>query len=321
MRGEGLKPTYDLQWGETASLHRTDPDADTVTDTCWVSAENGSVDRYARCSSGPGSRTRPSRCGSRAGTAAAPDPGTVHYAAGRDDFDPPDPGVINFDKGLPLEKALHEDTILAWAHNGEHLLHVHGAPVRLVVPGWAGNLWVKWIQKIEVMDHIPDCYHQSVNFVFGKSPDDPDKKMMTSLGVKTLVLEPRDEHSPLSSGTHAVRGLAWSGEGETTRVEISVDGGRTWCDAEIEYSPDKWLWKRWFYWPVRASVASVGSQSARSEARRISTPRRTGSASPRRICEKPARASPRRSATSREPGCACPSRAACEKSMWTSAST
>ena len=57
-----------------------------------------------------------------------------------------------YDKGLPLEKALHPDTILAWAMNGELLEHLHGAPVRLVVPGWSGNWSVKWARRIEVLE-------------------------------------------------------------------------------------------------------------------------------------------------------------------------
>jgi DMSO/TMAO reductase YedYZ molybdopterin-dependent catalytic subunit len=178
-----------------------------------------------------------------------PDPILLYRSAARTDFKPFDPGVINYDKGLPIEKAMHPDTILAWAHNGEYLQHVHGAPLRLIVPGWAGNWWVKWIHKIEVMNRMPDCYHQTHYFVSGKSPDDPDKKMMTALGVKSVITAPRDDDSPLPVGEHAIRGLAWSGEGEITRIEVSVDGGATWQDAHIEYSPDRWLWKRWsFLW-------------------------------------------------------------------------
>ncbi len=180
-----------------------------------------------------------------------PDPIIIYRSAGRTDFEPFDPGVINFDKGLPMEKALHPDTILAWAQNGEWLQHVHGAPLRLIVPGWAGNWWVKWIHKIEVMDHMPDCYHQTHYFISGKAPDDPDKKMMTSLGVKSVITDPQEHYSPLPRGSHAVRGLAWSGEGEIVGVEVSVDGGATWQDAHVEYSPDRWLWKRWsFLWQV-----------------------------------------------------------------------
>jgi DMSO/TMAO reductase YedYZ molybdopterin-dependent catalytic subunit len=105
-----------------------------------------------------------------------PDPVTIYRSAARTDFKVFDPGVINYDKGLPLEKALHPDTILAWVHNGEYLQPVHGAPLQLVVPGWAGNWWVKWIHKIEVMDHMPDCYHETHYFVSGRSPDDRTRR-------------------------------------------------------------------------------------------------------------------------------------------------
>ena len=178
---------------------------------------------------------------------ARPDPALVYMSAGTRDIDVKDPGVINYDKGLPIEKALHPDTILAWAMNGEYLRHVHGAPLRLVVPGWSGNWWVKWIERIEVLDHMPDCYHQTEYFVLGKSHEDPEKVMCTALGVKTLILDPIDEDSPLPRGQHPVRGLAWSGEGAITRVEVSVDGGATWEDAHVEESQDRWMWVRWNY--------------------------------------------------------------------------
>ena len=174
-----------------------------------------------------------------------PDPVTQYLSVGRTDFEVVDPGIINYDKGLPIEKAMDPDTILAWAHNGEYLTHVHGAPLRMVVPGWAGNWWVKWIEKIEVMDHMPDCYYQTHYFVSGDSPDDPDKKPMMQLGVKTLIKYPRDDDGPLPRGEHVIRGMAWSGEGAVVRVEVSTDGGETWNDAYIEDSGDKWLWRRW----------------------------------------------------------------------------
>jgi len=64
-----------------------------------------------------------------------------------------------YDKGLPVEKALHPDTILAWAQNGQLLEHLHGAPVRLVVPGWSGNWSVKWLTKLELTEQEPDCWY------------------------------------------------------------------------------------------------------------------------------------------------------------------
>ncbi len=261
--GEGSnakKPSMVLEEGDTVHWRQSSPDVnpDEVDDfleglptTCFLSSGEWTGVPLAEVLN---------RCGLKSNAVAVrvegwdrgrPDPVVQYLSARRTDFDVVDPGIINFDKGLPLEKALHPDTILAWSHNGEYLRHVHGAPLRLVVPGWAGNWWIKWIHKIEVMDHMPECYHQTHYFIFAKSPDDPDKKMMTAMGVKTLIVEPRDEDSPLSKGTHVVRGLAWSGEGTITQVEVSTDGGETWTEAHVEKTGDKWLWSRWSYvWEV-----------------------------------------------------------------------
>jgi DMSO/TMAO reductase YedYZ molybdopterin-dependent catalytic subunit len=260
--GAGVKPSFDLSGQDgihwrLSGKKREQPIADaatllkTIPSTCmlsggeWTGVPFFEVLKRARVK--PGAVAIRLEGWDR----GRPDPILLYRSAARTDFKVFDPGVINYDKGLPIEKALHPDTILAWAHNGEYLQHVHGAPLRLVVPGWAGNWWVKWISKIEVMNRMPDCYHQTHYFVSGKSPDDPNKKMMTALGVKSVITEPRDEDSPLTAGEYAIRGLAWSGEGRITRVEVSLDAGATWRDAHIEYSPDRWLWKRWsFLWQV-----------------------------------------------------------------------
>jgi len=176
-----------------------------------------------------------------------PDPAVQYRSMGRTDVKIEDPGVINYDKALPIEKALDPDTLLAWAHNGEWLMHVHGAPVRCIVPGWSGNWWVKWIERIEITREMPACYHQTRYFVYGASPEDPVKPMLTAMGVRCIITEPVDEDSPLARGSHAIRGLAWSGRGRIARVEVSVDGGSTWNDAHIEEPREKWLWVRWSY--------------------------------------------------------------------------
>jgi DMSO/TMAO reductase YedYZ molybdopterin-dependent catalytic subunit len=152
---------------------------------------------------------------------------------------------ISFEKSLPLEKALDRDTLLAWALNGEYIRHIHGGPVRLITPGWSGHWSVKWLQKLEVLDHIPPLYYQTQYFYHGQTSDDPDKEMITAMGVKTLITEPRDDDPPLPRGTHVIRGLAWSGAGKITRVEVSVDGGKTWNDAHREQPQERWLWVRW----------------------------------------------------------------------------
>ena len=152
-----------------------------------------------------------------------------------------------YDKGLPIEKGLHPDTILAWAQNGQLLEHLHGAPVRLLVPGWSGNWSVKWLTKLEVMEHEPDCWYHYQFYYYGNSPDDPNKELITTIGVKSIVTQPNDDTETLSPGIHMIRGYAWSGAGAIDRVDVSVDGGETWHSANIEQPRDRFMWVRWSY--------------------------------------------------------------------------
>jgi len=199
-----------------------------------------------------------------------PDPTPQYAATGRTDIDVVDPGVINYDKALPLAKAMHPDTLLAWAHNGEYLQHVHGAPLRLVVPGWSGNWSVKWIKDIELLDHTPACYYQTHYFVFGESPESPNKTPCMELGCKSIILSPIDEDSPLERGEHLVKGLAWSGMGAVKRVEVSVDHGATWQPAHLDDHNDRWLWRRWsFVWRVDKPGAYSLMARATDEADRV----------------------------------------------------
>ena len=199
-----------------------------------------------------------------------PDPTPQYAATGRTDIDVFDPGVINYDKALPLAKAMHPDTLLAWAHNGEYLQHVHGAPLRLVVPGWSGNWSVKWIKDIELLDYTPACYYQTHYFVFGESPESPNKRPCMELGCKSIILSPIDEDSPLERGEHLVKGLAWSGMGAVKRVEVSVDHGVTWQPAHLDDHNDRWLWRRWsFVWQVDKPGAYSLMARAIDEADRV----------------------------------------------------
>ena len=174
------------------------------------------------------------------------------------------PGIEPFyyDKGLPLEKALHPDTILAWAMNGELLEHLHGAPVRLIVPGWSGNWSVKWIRRIEVVEQPPDCWYHYNFYYYGDSPDDPDKELITTIGVKSIVTYPRDDQRTLPHGLYVIRGRAWSGGGTIAQVEVSVDGGESWHAAHIEEPRERWMWVRWSYlWEAQPGRYHVMSRA------------------------------------------------------------
>ncbi len=157
-----------------------------------------------------------------------------------------------YDKGLPIEKALHPDTILAWAQNGQLLEHLHGAPVRLLVPGWSGNWSVKWLTRLELTEREPDCWYHYQFYYYGSSPDDPDKELITTIGVKSLITQPNDDTETMPPGIHMIRGYAWSGAGAITQVEVSVDGGESWDAAHIEPPRERFMWVRWSYrWDAR----------------------------------------------------------------------
>jgi sulfite oxidase len=136
--------------------------------------------------------------------------------------------------------------------------------------GWSGNWWVKWIKEIQLLDYTPECYYQNQYFVLGDSPDDPNRKPCKQLGAKAFITYPVDEDSPLPKGEHAIRGLAWSGEGAITRVEVSVDDGKTWQDAHIEQHGDRWLWRRWmFLWEAKQPGKYVIKARATDENGRV----------------------------------------------------
>ena len=157
-----------------------------------------------------------------------------------------------YDKGLPREKALHPDTLLVWAQNGQLLEHLHGAPVRLIVPGWSGNWSVKWLKQLEVMDHMPDCWYHYNFYYYADSADSPDKVLITTIPVRSIVTHPNDDTETLPKGSHLIRGFAWSGAAAITQVEVSVDGGETWQATRLEEPMDRWMWVRWSYlWDAR----------------------------------------------------------------------
>lgn len=195
-------------------------------------------------------------------------------AEGNDQGVPPTaaPGTKPFyyDKGLPIEKALHPDTILAWAQNGQLLEHLHGAPVRLLVPGWSGNWSVKWLTKLELMEREPDCWYHYQFYYYGASPDDPDKELITTIGVKSIITQPTDDTETLPPGVHMIRGYAWSGAGAITQVEVSIDGGDTWQAAHIEPPGERFMWVRWSYrWDARQRGAYNLMSRATDEVGRV----------------------------------------------------
>jgi sulfite oxidase len=153
-----------------------------------------------------------------------------------------------FGGSIPLEKASRPEVLLAWAMNGEPLPPVHGAPLRVVVPGYIGARSVKWLERIEVRARPWQGYFQHV--VYRLLPEDgtPGPGAGMPLGLVALnadVLSPADG-ATVAAGAVEVRGYAFAGgERHVARVDVSLDGGASWAQAELLEDLGPWAWRHW----------------------------------------------------------------------------
>jgi sulfite oxidase len=153
-----------------------------------------------------------------------------------------------FGGSIPLDKACRPEVLLAWAMNGEPLPPIHGAPLRVVVPGYIGARSVKWLEQIEVRDEPWQGYFQHV--VYRLLPEDqtPRPGAGMPLGLIALnsdVLSPADG-ATVAAGPVEVRGYAFAGgERHVARVDVSLDGGNSWSQAELLEDLGQWAWRHW----------------------------------------------------------------------------
>jgi sulfite oxidase len=153
-----------------------------------------------------------------------------------------------FGGSIPLDKACRPEVLLAWSMNGDPLLPVHGAPLRVVVPGYIGARSVKWLERIEVRSRPWRGYFQHV--VYRLVPEDqaPGPGAGMPLGLVALnadVLSPADGET-VAAGPVEVRGYAFAGgERHVARVDVSLDRGATWAQAELLKDLGRWAWRHW----------------------------------------------------------------------------
>ncbi len=158
------------------------------------------------------------------------------------------PGQELFGGSVPLDKASRPEVLLAWAMNGELLAPVHGAPVRAVVPGYIGARSVKWLHRVEVRTDPWQGYFQHVAYRLLPEDGSPGPGLGTPLGLVALnseVLVPADG-DVVPAGPAEVRGYAFAGgERYVARVDVSLDAGRTWSQAELGEDLGPWAWRQW----------------------------------------------------------------------------
>jgi sulfane dehydrogenase subunit SoxC len=134
-------------------------------------------------------------------------------------------------RSIPITKAW-DDALIVYAQNGEPLRPAHGYPARLLLPGWEGNSSVKWLRRIDVGD-VPFMTREETSRYTDPLGDGTARQFSFVMDARSVITSPSYPQT-LEPGWHEIRGIAWSGRGRIERVEVSVDGGNTWEDSELQ---------------------------------------------------------------------------------------
>ena len=157
-----------------------------------------------------------------------------------------DPG--RHDRSIPIVKAM-DDVMVAYGQNGEPLRPEQGYPLRLLVPGWEGNVNVKWLRRVKVLDR-PAMSREETSKYTDLMPDGTARQFTFYMEAKSLITRPSAGDRLRGAGVYELTGLAWSGRGAIARVEITIDGGQSWTAAELQtpvlpkaHTRFRWSWK------------------------------------------------------------------------------
>ena len=174
---------------------------------------------------------------------ARPRPTARHVVPDGNDA-PPTPQAPDFIRSHPVWKAMEPHTMLALEMNGQPVPHLHGGPVRLLVPGWVGSASLKWVVRLTLAEQEwPGPFMQRSY----RSPraDDPTRTYsLQSLECKSVIVSPLD-YAQVAAGTHPLVGYAWAGEGTIVAVDVSTDGGQSWTPAALRGEEHRYAWRRW----------------------------------------------------------------------------
>ena len=155
----------------------------------------------------------------------------------------------DYERSLPLADALRPEVLLAYAMNHQPLEPQHGAPLRLLVPGWYGMTSVKWLARITAVSEPFEGYQQAVAYRYQSDEADPGEGVRR-IRVRALMIPPGHpefltRRRIVQAGAVELRGRAWSGAGRVERVEVGVDGA--WQDAWLEEQVGEYAWRGWSY--------------------------------------------------------------------------
>lgn len=180
----------------------------------------------------------------------------------------------DFQRSIPVTKALHPDTLLAYEMNGEPLPVKHGFPLRVIVPGWAGNSWVKWVRSVRVLNEKAAGFWMKSAYLQPAGPVPPGATVsadamipVTRLRIKSMITNPSVESRIDAGRTTLIHGVAWNGdEGRVIAVDVSTDSGRSWKSARLVGPTTTFGWRLWeFSWkPERNGFLTILARARNS---------------------------------------------------------
>ncbi len=174
-----------------------------------------------------------------------------------------DPNKAPISRGVPVAKALEDETLIAWSMNGEDIPPMNGYPLRLVCAGWPGSVSGKWLRKIVIRDQVHDgptmtgtSYRVPCKPVApGSKVPDEQLCIIESMPVKSLITFPKSGIEHVMGKVLEIRGHAWAGDLSVTDVQISVDFGATWNSAKLQAPANRLAWQ---HWNSRVEFSEVG---------------------------------------------------------------
>ena len=172
----------------------------------------------------------------------------------------------DYERSLPVAEALGADALLAYEMGGEPLPPQHGYPLRLVIAGWYGMAHVKWLRAITAITEPFEGYQQTVGYRMYDA-DGNAGALVTRIMPRSLTMPPGipdflTRARVLDAGPCVLRGRAWSGWAPVQRVEVSVDGGSSWADAQLARELDERAWRGWTWeWHARPGEHVICSRA------------------------------------------------------------
>lgn len=135
-------------------------------------------------------------------------------------------------RSIPIEKCL-DDAMLVYSQNGERLRPQQGYPLRLLLPGFEGNMNVKWLRRLKVVAE-PAYSREETSKYTDPMPDGTSREFTFYMEAKSIITRPSGGQKLTTHGFHEITGIAWSGHGKIKSVEISLDEGKSWQQAELQ---------------------------------------------------------------------------------------